>query len=668
MRLGGRKKLLVLLVILFGLGLVDAMFETNRAEAGLFSRIFGGRRGRSCGRSFSCNTRYYYPRTRTTHRVQSKPKVKVKVKVKVFDFNEFRFVSGTQTLSANEGSLFERDQHGNPIAQLFIDPYSGVLTRRPLYINGRRVSTARWTPSGWKYAPYGAVNPNERVAHDLREFYLRTRQKFVDAVKDSENTNGFLKAKENLTQLDQFLKTYRKRKGGYLALNLKDTFLPKTLITQAGDRAKAMQVAINFILNSISGRNPIPFKILKADGAKDYLALKLGGNQDPRSNWFEDHELDLLTHSNPYSCGDDSVPLRVDWLMKRAMDPDIYYELLGMSTNWENRANQLGIDHYPDRLSRRAKIAVVRTDEADQEFRVGRAELRLIGYEPDKYGRPCYRSYDITSDKVGKYTSEARDPRFTRPENLTYDAMEVICRNPNGFLNFYLADTVKNGNRQANAPANIAAHGTVHPFSANGGGPAVGPASCLECHASGQIGKTHKGHVFDITREAKVRSWGSVYSGPEKRTGKEYYVDNQTYANRANADNAAYWDLLQRTLVDEGDSLVFQSQKREKLYAVVPSVLQNYQNNLTLDQAAKELGVRKSDLRYIVGGLDNNLKRDPKEADDPNAERFISRHDFEMYYCEWKAKAQRLGGGPNPGGYRDPSSVYVPGPQQYRTH
>lgn len=369
-------------------------------------------------------------------------------------------------------------------------------------------------------------------------------------------------------------------------------------------RTAALSWTLNMLSNSCT-----PIRIPPGGSAAD------GTFTQNLNGFIENARLATLLNENPYSCGDNRAPARVDWLVSRAMTPEVYYSVQGLSNNIDGLSRQLGVQSDQqnefDLTGRRIdRIAVVGPREgADKESAVGVNPQRVLEVQnrANSVGSSFYRSYDFIEHPTSGSNAESRDV-LSQGINFTADASEIIFTKCNNFMGFYLADG--KGNRARAAPAEIAI---------DAGKSVVSPDRCMKCHANGFHGGDRrnfgKGEPYQDHFAAI-----SALDGPNQSFHSRFFSRNGEYKARKVADSARFASAKAIT----GSHLQDPDESETSSLPVVFDMAEEYRKPLTLAQAAAELGVAPSPDLAVALVMNPDGKT-------------IDRENFERKYCLLRA-------------------------------
>jgi hypothetical protein len=250
------------------------------------------------------------------------------------------------------------------------------------------------------------------------------------------------------------------------------------------------RAAMNLTLNSVSrGRRPVA--AVPVDGEATVFRIELEDHGWDAATWQQ------LVTGYPYNVRHDAdselfpvdaelaVELRADtasavpyvqgdWLVSAAMQPPLYYDLLGLPATFEELEDQLGID------------TVAATDEGSAD-RAGfvRSGVSTASRMIARYGLPgagvLWTSCDVDPRGAGETI-------LTEPLEPICESHEIVFRLPNGLPAYFIADPTT-GARQDASPRSL----VTDPGRADGR--VVAGVSCAGCHSQTGI----------ITRRDEVR-------------------------------------------------------------------------------------------------------------------------------------------------------------------
>lgn len=538
---------------------------------------------------------------------------------------------------ARAGSPFQNGAINNRFRNRLneVQGFSNLLTdgknifERTLIPQGRiRVEVVRQLFIGGSGQLLNSVDPLTRT--QVRDLYLKNFQKFQGGAK--QLVARFLAA--NGAQ-DAFLGNLRVAiKGGILPPGVKLTSPKYANYSPEVVNAAGLAFAINLISNA---RNPIPIKAqnMFADGT---IRMNLGGAVDAAG-------LARLLNDNPYDCDKRGIA-RADWLVTKVLDPDIYYQITGLSANQDEFADQVGF--IDDKKARRGGLLLAAGTRDKPESIVGRNPQRVLQWQPrrnsrgfDGRDRYCFRSHDFTQDPVPGVEEVSRDV-FQTGVNFTADAGEWICQRSNGFPIYYLSDE-KNRNRANNAPAEIALEA---------GGGRVGVAEkCIKCHING----FHGGRTRNTRKGGEeAKPYTDHFARIPAALGQEFFSANadfssgqevarfndgnvgRDYPAAAIAASAIQDDAMQRA----GAYLEDPDWKKENQVnplvkvrglPVVSDLAEEYRKDLTVERQAQELGTSvETVIALAAAKLKMTLPQYKQKW--PNGQS-IPRTKFAASYC-----------------------------------
>lgn len=495
------------------------------------------------------------------------------------------------------GSFSRIKQLGNDLVELNTDAFGNAVVSQ-LFINGVGQLV-------------GATNLD--TIKQAKDFYLTNFNKFNGAA--AQAVNRFLVANGGAQNLRGF------------TIDLANSVVPqeekeidgkKRLVTKAYAQGKEQDVklaALNFLINMISQ---------SADIFTVNPGLVRGGQVGVNLLRFMKPEaIALLTGDNPYACsGTGADPFRVDLLISRAMDPDVYNRLTGAPDKFDELTRQFGISE--NRRDYPGRHIIAGGAPGVEESIVGRHPQRILGFREQLNvgGEDAYVSYDNRYNLPNGAQSDSANA-FDNGIDTSFEAGEMIFRKPNGFPFFYLA-TNPGGNRARSAPNEFARATISTGLSRREGhsSDVSSPINCLECHANGILG----GGISLAT--------GKEYSD-NLRLGKirktqQFFTTNQGYQSHAVRTNTIWRNSLVAAgaFIPDPESPIKNAFPGQTVpAALLPDMVGEYNAPLTVEKAAEELKVPAASL----AGL---LRTTPDGK--------VSRKEFEKQFCLIKS---RLGGG-----------------------
>lgn len=442
----------------------------------------------------------------------------------------------------------------------------------------------------------GAKPPEARTVQQLKEFYLANREKFQGNAKAT---------------VDRFLARQGGLSNGLFKIDLDDFGLDfnrsdvKELLAKRfnGDKAAMRRemglAALNYLLNSLQGRFKIkiPKESIRPDGT---VNLNL-------APFFRGEVLAIFNQA------DDTSPctgkIRLNRLINFTMNPDNYYKILNVPTDIKDLSNAFGVQSDKT-LTFGNKIVVGLNEKGGKDSVPANGSQRILEVQTaaNVPGSSCYRSLDTEDQPPGGEQAKARS---IKTEGILFkqDAEEWLCLAGNGFMQGYLFDG--NGKRIAAAPAKIAT-------STNLLKPEIKAViSCLDCHRDGFIGggKRPDGNEFYTERSGDVKNGPTVFRDNFGRflNHRDFFIKNPQYKERAVRDS----DIFRRARQETGSEFL---DANGKPFPTLPMIEQGFQNVVTAENAATELGL--GDSPQAVAKAKALLGRD-----------FEDRTAFEAKYC-----------------------------------
>lgn len=474
---------------------------------------------------------------------------------------------------------FTSDAFGNPrVSNLFIDGF------------GRLV---------------GATLPN--TIKQAKEFYLTNFNKFAGAA--SQAIQRFLIANGGASALRGF------------TIDLASSVTPKegvepdikTVEYAQGKEEQVKLAALNYLINMISQ---------SADIFTVNPALVRGGQVGVNLlRFLKPEAIALLTNENPYACTGNE-PFRVDLLISRAMDPDIYARLTGAPDKFDQLAKQFGISEqrrdYPGRH------IVAAGPPGKEESIVGRHPQRILGFREQLNvgGEDAYVSYDNRYNLPNGAQAESADA-FRNGIDTSFEAGEMIFRKPNGFPFYYLAAN-PGGARARSAPVEFAQSSRFSASLSRREGHSTdvsSPINCMVCHTNGLLGG-------GISLKTKNRYTENTPKLP--LNSQRFFTSNDLYQQRVKRSNTIFRNSLVAAgaFVPDPKSPMQDAFPGESVPAMlIPDMYGEYNADLSVEAAAKELKVSASSLAGLL---------------QTNPQGKVSRKQFESQFCNIK---NRLGGG-----------------------
>ncbi|MDA7979100.1 MAG: transcriptional regulator [Pirellulales bacterium] len=282
----------------------------------------------------------------------------------------------------------------------------------------------------------------------------------------------------------------------------------------------------------------------------------------------------------------DGIPyVRADWFVVNAARPPHYHRLLELPETIDELEQTLGVDMIGDFRNdqmRRAGFAGSGVSRSN----------RLVDRHVGRNTRYYYRSYDF-----GKSFGRSvlfrfpLGPRFTGNEfdrfAFEHDGGEVIWALPNGFQAYYITDG--QGNRLDEAPVSV-----VRDLTEISGGPVVvNGVSCLGCHRVGVNPYSDAvRETLAVTADARQKVL-NLYA-EEDETSAFIERDRREFAQ-------AMADAVVPYLFKDGKIEGNLVEAIAKVPEPINEIVRKYQREMTLEEAARELGYE--DIEEFKGQL-----------------------------------------------------------------
>ncbi len=454
------------------------------------------------------------------------------------------------------------------------------------------------------------------LVKDVREFYFQNLDTFKGGARNA--VLRFLGRNAGNTGIFGQLKAQIRDQPGLSA-----GVVPSGPGYEGLGKDEIRKAALAFVMNTLSNScTPLNFSLgeVGADGA---ISKNLNG-------FLENTRLATLLNENPYSCGDSRAPARVDWLVARAMTPEVYYSVAGFSDNFKTFANQIGVRsdqrNVQDFNGRDIDRILVKGPRDSKETSVGVNPQRVLEVQGRAGSQGSfYRSYDFIEYPTSGQNTVNRDV-LSRGIEFASDASEMIFTKCNNFLGFYLADG--KGARARAAPAEIAIDGSKS---------VVSPDRCLKCHANGFLGGGLQ--KFGKGPEPYTDYFSQIRDIDRDGFHARFFSTNPEYLERQKNDSARFNAAKIATgahLPHSKEAVAAEPFKAGQSLPVLPDMAEEYRKPLTLAQAAAELGV--ADTATFRADVLARLK--PKPSPRPNGK--IDREDLEGLFCVLR---QTYGGG-----------------------
>ncbi len=380
-----------------------------------------------------------------------------------------------------------------------------------------------------------------------------------------------------------------------------------------GKEDKVKLAALNFLINTVSQSQKL-FTVSPN-------LVQLGRVGVNLSQFMRPEAIALLTNNNPYACsGTGSEPFRLDFMISRAMDPDVYYQLTGSPKKFDQLLRQFGVNE--NRRDNGASHIVIAGPPGEEESVVGRHPQRMLGFraEGNVVGGDAFVSYDNRYNLPPGVQSESADT-FRNGIDTSFEASESIFTKPNGFLSFYLANN-PGKDRQRSAPVEFAQNTQGGALTRREGhsSDVSAPIGCLVCHANGMLG----GGISLKTGKLYTENRGRI------QATQNFFTTNAIYNARAKRTGTIFRNAMvaSGSFIPDPNSPVAKAFPGETPAAsLLPDFVGEYNAPLSVETAAKELGVSSGSLAGLLR---------------TNAQGKVSRKQFESSFCALK---QQLGGG-----------------------
>jgi len=381
------------------------------------------------------------------------------------------------------------------------------------------------------------------------------------------------------------------------------------------NRTKAGLAALNFLLNTLQNRCLIKIFENQVDYASGTVTMDFSSFRDQNGNQcLNGLTLSLMeTADEKDRCNGGRI--RINELINTMMQPGIYAKAQGYNGLTKDQvADIFGVQN--DKRATFGNKLLIGTQVSD-----GKKESGVVG-GPQRVlerqntlnvpGRFCYRSLDFKDIHEGGAGSASRSVEESGIL-FSHEAEEWLCIGANGFLVTFLFNA--DGTQLEGAPASIASsYQNLSPEVRNG-------ASCLDCHNKGFLG----GRPFYEEQKQKIRplNLGTSVFGPNGRelTHGDFFTTNQPYRAQADQDS----NVFLTAQIQSGSYLPDPDKKGEPI-PLIPESMEVLRRPVTEEVMARELGVSPAIAKSILGGRDS-----------------ISRHDFEVRFCEYKALAGNIG-------------------------
>lgn len=263
------------------------------------------------------------------------------------------------------------------------------------------------------------------------------------------------------------------------------------------------------------------------------------------------------------------VPVQAgDWFVNTATQPPLYHELLNIPATLPGLEAQLGISIARDIANGDVWRSGFLTSGVSQTNRV--IERHEI---PSSGSRSLWISYDFAQNG-------GREDIFSDPLDFQADGSEIIFSLPNGLHGYMVANSA--GTRLDAAPDTIVVDPNQLDRNVRDG------ISCMSCHVGGIKPKQ------DQIRDFVLKSLD--FSDRDKETVADLYPSAETFAALVDKDASTFQLALKAVdPVGPSDS------------DPIITVFQSFDEDVSLDRAASELGIDSQTLLVNLGRLDTSL-------------------------------------------------------------
>ena len=304
-----------------------------------------------------------------------------------------------------------------------------------------------------------------------------------------------------------------------------------------GDQTPMAMAALNYVLNLLSQSARL-IKMgpqnMRSDGL---VGMNFNG-------FIRGEALAALVNNNPYSCGSGRV--RLDWLITRSIDPQLYYQTIGAPQTAQQLNAQLGTE-VNRRFTVGNKILIAPPGSAKEpESLVGRHPERILQAQNTRNitGGLLFDSFDNPYNLPPGGKADSASVKINGIDaNVT--AGESIFTKPNGFLGFWLANAA--GQRQNSAPVEIAQNtkALAHWETDVSAGP-----TCLRCHNNGLVGGGVMLKRIGDTDTRYTDNFNLLTQRGLNRQG--HFTTNANYALAANSPRARGSRIFRNALIRSG--------------------------------------------------------------------------------------------------------------------
>lgn len=297
-----------------------------------------------------------------------------------------------------------------------------------------------------------------------------------------------------------------------------------------------------------------------------------------------------------------SVPIvRGDWLLKALSEPELYYKILQIPSQIGDLEFALGVDVTRNLNERNVARVGIRNSFVS-------ANNRLIERHQTRFGA-YWKSYDFatTSGRASIFNFPvgpiALNMNFFEPETFIQDGGEIIFNLPNGLQAYVIVDG--KGHRIDVAPVTVVQDPlrTQHDV--------VNGISCISCHAQGM------NRNVDSVR-ASVSENPSLFRPDTFAAVNSMHKLNSEMTEIFDLDDARFQAAL---LAIGGEQVVGEP---------VTPVYYRYQSQLSIDDAARELGLTTLELNEKSNS--NPALKSLIDSIEENG--LITRRNFELKFSE----------------------------------
>ncbi len=284
--------------------------------------------------------------------------------------------------------------------------------------------------------------------------------------------------------------------------------------------------------------------------------------------------------------GCDLPYVRADWFVAIAARPPLYHTILDLPTDAHKLEHALKVNVADNFLrDNLARAGFTKSGVSSQNRMIERHESAHGAY---------WKSYDFkANDGRGNLFQFPLGPAFRdnpfADQAFTHDGGEIIFNLPNGLQGYLLVDG--KDQRIDEGPIEVVSDGN----KTSGTTAIVNGLSCMACHKHGMIREGFR----DEIRE------GNAVSGAARTKTRRLYIKDEDMQAFLKNDEDRFVAALDKTIgpfLKRGEDR--EKDIREFTDEPVSKIAKQYQRDLTLEDAAFELGI--ADPKQLATAIENN--------------------------------------------------------------